>query len=707
MPETRPLPNDEPASVVEARSVDRLCDRFEAAWHFGPRPAIEAFLADAPASARAAALRELLALEVEYRRRDGETPKPEEYETRFGDSSHVIASVFGRAPCREERRGSAESGADTPDSSPTVELEKGTWPAPELPGYDILGRLGAGGMGVVYKARQHSLNRVVALKLIRPDVVAGLRERARFRREAEAAARLRHPHVVQVHEIGEHAGQPFAVLELVEGHTLAKEVAAGPLSMREAAVLVEKVARAVQHAHDNGILHRDLKPGNVLVAADGTPKVADFGLARWLGSPSDRTASGEVLGTPKYMAPEQAAGQLEQLSPATDVYALGTILYELLTGQPAFHGRTPLETLERVRTQEPTAPRRLRRELPRDLEAICLKCLEKSPSARYASAAALADDLKRWLSGEPTVARPLSWPLRVWRKARRHGVLSSAAALSIVAGAAGTIITLNNDPDRSIRLIEDQLARGQEVNLFPDVEGPRWFRMRAGQGTSQTARNGDGSLSISTWNLALCELVRDPRQSSFEFSLDVQIVNSEQNGHAGIYVAHEATAWGTSVLHGFMHLRFNNLRDVNDINFALPPEQRSPPLEGNPVTMERRFYADGDSYPLCDTEIASVSSPLCKPVRGKERPWHRVSIEVTPGGVRAWWDNQVVGHFSVAYLESRTVAKQKELTALFSEQIGGVHSHSTFNYRGGLGLALFRSSANFRAGVLKPISGVK
>jgi serine/threonine-protein kinase len=300
----------------------------------------------------------------------------------------------------------------------------GVSPAPaaaaDFAGYEILGELGRGGMGVVYQARQKDLGRVVALKMILAGAHAGPSDRERFLAEARNLARLQHPHIVQVHEVGETPspdGQaagastlPFFSLEFVEGGSLDRRLAGTPQVPRHAAALVETLARAVHYAHRQGIVHRDLKPANVLLTPDGTPKVTDFGLARYLGDTSGRTDTGAVLGTPSYMAPEQAAGQSKAVGAAADVWALGAILYECLTGRPPFKGASVLETLDQVCTREPVPPRQLQPGVPRDLETIALKCLQKEPRKRYASAEALAEDLRRFLAGEPITARPAGRP---------------------------------------------------------------------------------------------------------------------------------------------------------------------------------------------------------------------------------------------------------------------------------------------------------
>jgi len=272
---------------------------------------------------------------------------------------------------------------------------------PVVPGYEILGELGRGGMGVVYRARQVQANREVALKMILGGDTAAADDRTRFRTEAVAVARLQHPHIVAVYDVGEHAGRPFFSMELCPGGSLSRRLADTQMSPTVAAELIRKIARGVEAAHAAGVIHRDLKPGNILLTADGEPKVADFGCAKVSG-PDGRsvTSTGAVIGTPSYMAPEQASGVARVAAPA-DVYALGAILYECLTGQPPFRGPSPMDVLMRVLTEDPTPPRELKPDIPRDLEFICTRCLEKNPTRRYQSASELASDLDRFLHGEP------------------------------------------------------------------------------------------------------------------------------------------------------------------------------------------------------------------------------------------------------------------------------------------------------------------
>jgi serine/threonine-protein kinase len=332
--------------------------------------------------------------------------------------------------------------------------------APSLAGYEILGVLGWGGMGVVYKARQSGLKRVVALKMIRAGDGAGEHELARFRTEAEAAARLQHPNIVQVYAVGDHDGCPFLSLEYVDGGSLKDKLGGKPQPVQAAAQLVQVLAEAMEFAHHRNIIHRDLKPANIMLArpagpADthslsskaplveklyGTPKIADFGLAKRLEEDTGQTHSGTILGTPSYMPPEQAMGQPRAVGPLADQYALGAILYELLTGRPPFQGATLLETLDQVRTQEPVPPSRLQPKVPRDLETICLKCLRKEPNNRYGNALELADDLRRFVAGEPIKARPVSAWERLRRWCWRNPWLAGLTGLALTSLLAAIII---------------------------------------------------------------------------------------------------------------------------------------------------------------------------------------------------------------------------------------------------------------------------
>ncbi|HEV3084999.1 MAG TPA: serine/threonine-protein kinase [Gemmataceae bacterium] len=322
---------------------------------------------------------------------------------------------------RDEPTAAAAPGA-SPASTVAAGMHAGkdsaAWPL--IPDYEILAELAAGGMGVVYRARQLKLNRTVALKMIRAGIHAGAQERARFRIEAEAVAALSHPHIIQIHDYGEWNDMPYLAMEFADGGSLAQRLERGCLSLTQAAALLETLARAVHFVHENGVIHRDLKPANVLFTEQDVPKLADFGLAKRLDQEQRLTQTRAVLGTASYMAPEQAAGNKRTLGPAADIYALGAILYELLTGQPPFRAETHELTIHLVLSEDALPPRRLRPHVPEELEAICLKCLEKEPGRRFASALALAEDLRRHQNGEPLSIQPFrafEWHARLARRA--------------------------------------------------------------------------------------------------------------------------------------------------------------------------------------------------------------------------------------------------------------------------------------------------
>src|SRR5262245_47780093 len=422
--------------------VHEVCTRFESAWREGPRPRVEEYLGDTPEPARQALLRELVLLDVEYRRRQGQAPSPDDY-----------GRLFPSGPPGWLARELADpSGRDV---------------LPSIPGYQLLGRLGAGGMGVVYKARQLRANRLVALKRMKTvDPEREAESWQRFRLEVEAAARLRHPGIVEIYEVGEHEGCPFFSMELIENGSLDARLTQGPLPPRQAAELIEQVARAVHAAHQAGIIHRDLKPANVLLAevgggatamvstggqlstGDGAPtpaanrafepRITDFGLARKLDAEGP-SLTGAILGTPQYMAPEQVRGE-KSITVAADVYSLGVVLYECLTGRPPFVAPTLPDLFGAVLEDEPVPVRQLQPRVERDLETICLKCLRKEAGKRYGSALVVAEDLRHFLQGRPIEARAVGALERAAKWVRRNPVvaaLSAAVLLTLLLGAGG------------------------------------------------------------------------------------------------------------------------------------------------------------------------------------------------------------------------------------------------------------------------------
>jgi serine/threonine protein kinase len=487
-------------SVERRAAVAAAVDAFDDAWQHHPDqpPDISAFLPEA-SDVRSPILIELACIDLERRlkhglpvqvewylhafpelagdagvvwallvvecthRRLGPEAAAAEYQRRFPQHQGWLATASWQAPPvgTRERSPAPQTGADPARTTPAAAAAPpGQTPGlPAVPGYEVLSVLGHGGMGVVYQARQVRLGRVVALKMILAGGHAGAAALARFQAEAEAVARLQHPGIVQIHETGVHDGLPYFSLEFCPGGSLDRKLQGTPLPPPAAARLTELLARAMQAAHDQNVLHRDLKPANVflLPARDGDgiaiadpsgqtahylPKIGDFGLAKKLeADPADGlTQPGAVMGTPSYMAPEQAGGKVSALGPATDVYALGAILYDLLTGRPPFRSATVAETLRQVIHDEPVPPSRLNPGIPRDLETIALKCLQKEPGKRYGSARELAEDLGRYLRGEPVQARPVGRLERGWRWCRRNPLVASLMTAVGATLVLGTVV---------------------------------------------------------------------------------------------------------------------------------------------------------------------------------------------------------------------------------------------------------------------------
>jgi WD40 repeat protein/tRNA A-37 threonylcarbamoyl transferase component Bud32 len=409
--------------------IDAVCRRFEDALKAGQWPRLEDFLGQAEGTERLTLLRELLVLELHYRRCRGEQPTTQEYQTRFPDALALIDSLMAADSTTDNSRQAEATGPHL--HAPATAM------LPAIPGYEVLEELGHGGMGVVYRARQVKANRVVALKMILAGRHTALEARLRFQIEAEAVARLQHLHVVRLYEVGEQDGQPFFSLEFCPGGSLKRKWAGRPQPPWEAAALLQKLARAMAAAHAQGLVHRDLKPDNVLLGDDGEPRISDFGLARRVDEAGEHTGTGQVMGTPAYMAPEQAEGRTKEAGPAADIYSLGVLLYEALTGRVPFRGETMRQTLEMVCTQKPARPRRLRPGIPRDLETICLKCLRKEPEQRYATARELADDLGRFLDGRPIRARRTGWAERAVKWVRRRPGLAGLWTAVLLVAAVG------------------------------------------------------------------------------------------------------------------------------------------------------------------------------------------------------------------------------------------------------------------------------
>ncbi|MFO0878700.1 MAG: protein kinase [Gemmataceae bacterium] len=455
------------------RRIDAVCERFEQAWKQG-RPNLGDFLGDLADVDNSVLLHELLQIDIECRRQRGEQPHLEDYLGQFPTREMLVRGLFSPTVCSDDQDLIMGSG-------PVDIVAPATGPS-QVPGYELLEELGRGGMGVVYRARHLALNRLVALKFILAGASAQQRHLERFRREAEVVARLRHPNIVQIYDIGEVDGRVFLALEYAEEGSLKDRLAGSPLEPRAAAMMLEPLARAIQHAHRLGVVHRDIKPANILLALGGdsvavgnralpdysaplpdrldfrgyqrplsacTPKLTDFGLARMIDASASLSEKGLAAGTPQYMAPEQAFGD-PNLGPLVDVWALGATLYELLTGRPPFRAASARETLQLVVETDPVPPSHLQPSVPRDLETICLTCLEKDPTRRYVGARELAQDLRRFIDGQAILARRSSLSLKVRRWVQRRplraalvGLLLLASLASLVALVSVLVVTLH------------------------------------------------------------------------------------------------------------------------------------------------------------------------------------------------------------------------------------------------------------------------
>lgn len=501
---------DETLPPDVALRVNAVCDSFEAAWKAGSRPQIEDVLGDAPDLERQALLRELVLIEVEYRRQLGQEPSAEEYRARFPAlaAGWLLRELGAENPIH--RDGVTPSSPNANVSTVTGE------PCPATPAaaptsagilttlgdYELMEELGKGGMGIVYLARQRSADRLVAVKVIRNDRLEELEPEQRrewlerFRTEGKAAARIEHDHVVTVYEVGESDGRHFYSMRYINGKSLADIRRDGPVPGRRAAAYLAPIARAVHQAHTCQIVHRDLKPQNILVDASDRPFVADFGLAKWVTAAGKPTDAGRCLGTPSYMSPEQAR-DASSAGPASDIYGLGAVLYDLLTGRPPFQAADPVATLHQVLEQDPVSPRQLNRAIDRDLETICLKCLEKEPVKRYGSAEAVAMELERWLRGEPIKARPVGSVERLRRWCRRKPAiagLTAAVVLVLFLGAATAgyfaLVASRWEKDANVSAA-DASEKGQQANEAKQKakdEEEKKDKARAAEEVSQAQR---------------------------------------------------------------------------------------------------------------------------------------------------------------------------------------------------------------------------
>jgi len=490
--------------------IDQVCDGFESSMKAGRGVSIESHLAMVSEFERAQLLGKLLKLEFEYRRSRGDSPTRSGYSDRFPAYAEVLDSVFGNPASQDTVDATLDQHASTAvyvrigddGLQPTLPLARTASAADkklsDFGDYELLNEIARGGMGVVFKARQKRLDRVVALKMIISGDLAGAEEVQRFQAEAESAAQLDHPHIVPVYDVGEIDGRHYLTMGYVEGQSLKQRLAEGPLPPREAAEMMATVALAIQHAHEQGIIHRDLKPANILLDQLGHPRVTDFGLAKRAGRDSGLTASGQVMGTPSYMPPEQASGRTNDVGTEADVYSLGATLYHLLTGRPPHQAATVVQTLKQVLQEEPLPLRQLNTAIPQDLETVCLKCLEKAPEKRIASAGELAQELQRYLRGEPILSRPVRQMERLWRWCRRNAKLAIACGVA-AGGLLAAVATL------SISIILISKSRNEAVILLRSNQGMLDLFQLEREGIEQQLHEAQSALEALQQNQAVSD----------------------------------------------------------------------------------------------------------------------------------------------------------------------------------------------------------
>lgn len=624
------MPSRQPASVDQ--HLRDACAELELRLRSGQRAAAEEYLERYPdLAADPEKAVEVIYKEYCVHSARGDAPSPEAYYRRFPQWQEHLADQFDLHALLKE--------ALTPRDHGVVGRKIGS--------YEVLEEIARGAGGAVYRARHIDLKRIVAIKVVLSGPFAGPNDVVRFRNEAEAVARLQHPNIVQIFDVGECEGRPFLSLEYVGGGNLAHRIGAVPQPARFAAELTETLARAVDYAHRQGILHRDLKPANVLLTPDGVPKIADFGLARLLDRPVGQTLAGEVSGTPGYMAPEQASGDGRAIGLPVDIYALGAIIYELLTGRPPFRAETVMQTVQQLLTEEPLPPARLHPGVPRDLATICLKCLEKERGKRYASAGALAEDLRRFLAGEPILARPAGTVERLRKWARRHpGRVALISVLGLFACTAVAGILAYNSRLREAAVVAQTAANEAEEQKALVQKHLDYTRVLLY--TTQLNQVEDLWISDSTRALALLEDVErcPPDLRDFSWGLFRHLCHQDRVCVTGQEGAVQAVAispdskWfvslagdGTAKLWdldaGQTRGRFSHPRRF--LCVAISPDGTHVALGSEDKTIRIRNVISGQEVAVVKGHEGKVSSLFFCPNSGR-------LISGSDDGTVRWWD---------------------------------------------------------------------
>jgi hypothetical protein len=578
-------------------------------------------------------------------------------------------------------------------------------PRRQFGGYELLRRLGFGGMGVVWKARQVRLNRLVALKMIRFGPAAGVTEHERFRLEGEAIARIRHPNIVEVFDAGEHEGQPYFAMELLEGGTLAQRHREHPYSPRAAAELLHTLAMAVQAAHDAGVVHRDLKPSNVLFGADGVVKIADFGLAKLLDAGGSQTRTGDILGTPCYMAPEQARGDAHAIGPRTDVYALGAVLYELLSGKAPFRGADRDATLKQVLSGEPAPLPHFDEAKPRELAAICLKCLQKEPRDRYPSATALAEDLDRWLHDLPTEAKYPGRLARVRGFLRRRAFLAASLGVCGLGAAGGFAGWMLWNPDAAADDLERRLTRGEPATLIGDTGAPAWSRFVLGKQKTLVENAPDGAFQVHCWDHCLLEVLRDPRTDHYRFTAEIRHEADGQDtgyGSVGIYFGRREHPSPLGTVQVFVLVNFNDIRSAADwAKIQNMKHPKVPVPTANPLELQACEWGQENGKASSITSGIAAAELIGPPGLGNMN-WRSLVIEVAPAEIRVFWEGDKQPALKVP---TEKIEKDLRIALAVPQGMNMPVSDAPLAFvpRGGLGLYVAGGTASFRNVRVEPL----
>lgn len=577
----------------------------------------------------------------------------------------------------------------------------------EFGNYELLGELGRGGMGVVYKARQKRADRLVALKVMRDhDQVSG-EEKERFTTEVRALARVSHPNIVTIFEVGEEDGCPFFTMEYVDGYSLAHRNRDQPMSAADAARLIEQLAGAVHAAHAVGVLHRDIKPGNVLIDVQGQPKLTDFGLAKHLDQDSGLTLEGSALGTPAFMSPEQASGDLEKVGPTSDVYSLGATLYDLQTGQPPFRGETAGATLARVLKDDVVPPSKLRPGLSPELEAVCLKCLEKNPAHRYPTANELEEELRRWRNGDATKVRPWSWRRRLLRRMRRYWKFIIAMLFFVITVVAFVYLLILSNPEfrerRAMMTVDRAIKSGDRVELVGTKGPPKWLRTVVDIDATVSS-DPDRVFQVKANDAALIQLAPAAHHDQYKISCEIRTRTSfASDSSSGIYFAHnQAESESTDFAERFLVFRyFRNLQDatanssfVNVHDFML-------------------FSQGGVSRLNSPSTYASSNYTINRLAMAEE--WRLLSLEVKSDAMYAFWTEpdgsrtlvgipnrarNTVAPILTQYLVEDTALRDKELD---SRGLNSVAKRIEFTPRGAFGLFVKSAVVDIRNVFYEPL----